>query len=226
MREPSCRFSIQSKKFFVAKAELDKYTNIDILFETERLVIECQSKLLEWNSGSHGKLRSEFNEHQSRRNELWLAKNHPSISIQDNSTRPPEYQKGIDNDGEESWGSGYPEISFGNFDNPYDTDRDIITKIDNNKYTDEEVKLLLQQVNKVVFELSGEEQANAKLKYIKDFTEVSLKLNQVKNLESKLPEYVKYLEENHEKHITFLKKEKQLDQLKKEIKDLTTSSKS
>jgi len=198
------------KMFFVKKAELDQYTEIDLLFDVEKTVLDCQRKLLEWSTSSHGGLQQQFDDLSYERNELWLAKTHPAESIKNPDKRNP---------------IEYPPVAYSGFKNPYDTDSDIVTKIDSNKYTGEEVKLLLEQVSQVVFELTGEEQRIAQLKYVKDYNNVTLKLTQVKDLADKLPAYREYLKANHKKHIEFLKQEKQLEQLKREISDLSASVK-
>ena len=205
--------------FFIKKAELDTFTDTDILFKTQELVIDCRRKLLEWESLSQNSMQVKFDELTRQRNELWLAKNYPSEALKTQEQRDPGYRT----TGQEGEGGKFPDIAHTGFKNPYDRDPDIVTKIDQSMYTASEVKLLLAEVNKVVFELSGEEQAAEQLKYINNFNEVDLKLTQIKELDAKFGFYKQYLHQNHDNHVKFLIQEKQLEQLEKE-KGITITS--
>ena len=225
--EPACHRDNQLpilntiKMFFIKKAELDTFTDTDILFKTQELVIDCRRKLLEWESLSQNSMQVKFDELTRQRNELWLAKNYPSEALKTQEQRDPGYRT----TGQEGEGGKFPDIAHTGFKNPYDRDPDIVTKIDQSMYTASEVKLLLAEVKKVVFELSGEEQAAEQLKYINNFNEVDLKLTQIKELDANFGFYKQYLHQNHDNHVKFLIQEKQLEQLEKEISDLAASIK-
>jgi hypothetical protein len=225
--EPACHRDNQLpvlktiKMFFIKKAELDTFTDTDILFTTQELVIDCKRKLLEWESISQNSLKVKFDELTRQRNELWLAKNHPSEALKTQENRDPGYRT----TGEGAEGGKFPNIAHTGFKNPYDRDPDIVTKIDQSVYTGSEVKLLLAEVNKVVFQLSGEEQAAEQLKYINNFNDVDLKLTQIKELDNNFGSYKQFLKQNHDKHVQYLIQEKQLEQLEKEISDLAASIK-
>ena len=123
-------------------------------------------EILEWDKSTPDSLSAKFDELERKRNELWLLKNKPEIARQTNDQRPIEYQTFNDGDGV---GSGFPDIAYAGFKNPYDRDPDIATKIDENKYTVEELNTILEEVRDVVFSKSGEEQAKAKLSYIEKY---------------------------------------------------------
>jgi hypothetical protein len=209
------------KTFFEKKDALDHYTNTDILFKTEKLVIDCQKKILEWDKSTHDSLSAKFDELERKRNELWLLKNKPEIARQPNDQRPIEYQTFGSGDGV---GSGFPDIAYSGFKNPYDRDPDIATKIDENKYTVEELNTILEEVRDVVFSKSGEEQAKAKLSYIEKYNTVDQKLTTISDIDKKFGNYKAYLNEKHGEHVKYLIKEKQLIQLKTEIEDLSQVS--
>lgn len=210
------------KTFFSKKDELDRYTNTEILFKTEKLVIDCQTKILEWDKHTPDSLSAEFDELKRKRNELWLLRNLPNVASEKNDHRPAEYRT----DGtDENHGTGFPKISYTGFKNPYDRDADIATKIDENKYTVEELDTILEEVRDVVFSKTGEEQAKAKLTYVEKFNTVDQKLTIVSRLDEKFGDYKAYLTKMHDDHKEYLIKERQLLQLKTEIRDLSQSSK-